>query len=256
MQTGWIPSTPDERDWSWPFAPHDSSSIDLEPPFAVRDQGDVPCCVSCAVVTAMEILSSANDDPRPLSVLYNYYRARSSIGTLEEISIRSGLRAANRFGVCREAAHPASAGLRGPYTRADALREPSWDADSDASRRLLVDVDPSWNTLGYYRLSTIGRAAEWLSVLGRGAPIVFGFSTVGRYREIVAGTTAEIIDAEGDGSGIGHVAVVVGYDAPWFVVRDSQGTGFARHGHWVVHRDAVDGTWVAESWAVAAIENE
>lgn len=67
--------------------------IIIEHDVPVVDQGNiVPCCVSVAVTTCLEVLDQNEDIP--LSFMYNYYWARTSRRSLGVLDIRQGLDAA------------------------------------------------------------------------------------------------------------------------------------------------------------------
>ncbi len=254
LQTGYKLAEFDGRDWAWTLPASTLRGIDLEPPFEVRHQGEVPCCVSCAVVTAMEILRRASQEQQPLSALYNYYHARPRATVLENISIRASLDAARDYGVCWQSAHPPASSHRGPYAWGDALTAPSPQADLVASRVQLVDVDPDWNTLGYYRLNPMSYSSQWRSALSRGTPVVLGFHATQSYLSMEDGSTHELANVAGDSGGGLHAALVVGFDGSWFTIRDCRGSEFAKDGQWLLHEDIAATPWVIESWAIAAIE--
>lgn len=253
--TGWKPSGFDGRDWSWPHRESGQRGIDLRPSSPVRDQAEVPCCVSCAVVTAMEIIGRANERQEPRSPLFNYYKTRRGSDVLDPISIRAALRSAERHGVCPEALYPAGNGPSGPFASPDALARPTGAASRAARKFRLVDVDPDWNTLGYYKLGAGGLASKWRSALSRGVAIVVGFYATEAYQAILRGESTSISDVSVDRGDDGHAVAVIGFDGSWFTVRDSRGASLGDSGHWSVHERVLQRGWAAESWAVAALEN-
>ncbi len=131
---------------------------------------------------------------------------------------------------------------------------PDAAADYDALDYRLVDIDPNWNTLGYYTLDGGDTASNWRSALGRGIGIVAGFYVTPAYEAITRREATTLTDASVGDRRDGHVVAVVGFDRDWFTIRDSLGADVGESGHWLVHERVVQHRWVAESWAVAALE--
>jgi len=64
--------------------------VALRDTFPLRQQNHIPCCVSAAVISAIEIYDQQRPPATMLSVLYNYYKARHG-GTPRDIEMRSAL---------------------------------------------------------------------------------------------------------------------------------------------------------------------
>lgn len=251
--TGWHSSGFDSRDFAWVGATSASADAELDVPYGPRNQGGANCCIAIALVTAMEILDARRGGSRALSPLFNYYYSRASPRYTGSVSIRESLSCASELGVCEDREHRSENGMVGPYTRTDALRAPSVAARASAERNKVLAEDPDRNTLGYYTLDGPGRAESWRQALLAGSPIIFGFYATESYWQLQNGGSAEVRSVDQDRGASGHAAAVVGFENDWFRVRDSRGLDFANRGEWRLHADVVARSWVAESWAVAAI---
>src|SRR5437868_2689388 len=104
-------------------------TISLHAP--VLQQGDVPCCVSIAITTAMEML---NGTPQ-LSPLFNFYVARADPTVLVDITIEEGLVAASNPGVSSLALHDV------PLTAAGAGQAPTTDALENAPAQRIDNIE-------------------------------------------------------------------------------------------------------------------
>lgn len=250
---GWRPSRFDGRDLRWANRTTFGTANRVVIPFGPRDQGDANCCVAIALVSAMESLDAQNDNCEQLSPLFNYFLSRSSSDYTGGVPIRDALDSAVRDGICASSQHEGESGPEGPYTRADALRKPAAAAYQSASDYRLLSQDEDGDQRSYYSLEGPGRVGAWKSALDEGSPVIFGFYTTQSYDRLRMGPPFEVRDVSSDWGGSGHAVLAFGYEGNWFHVLDCRGTEFADAGRWRLHEDAVAGSWVQDSWAVAAI---
>ena len=220
----------------------------LDHPFAVRDQGEVPCCVSCAVVVCMEVLDAQHPPQTELSPLFHYYVTRPRPDRLVDLTIREGLGGAVTQGVCEKALHPFE------FNRQDAMQPPSNAAQSDGLSRRLVARDPVTNRPAYYSLPDGNRVPAWVAALSRGMPLIVGFWLTANYWDL--SPSRNVLDgSSSDTSDSGHAVAVLGVDEDreMFMVKDSRGAEFADQGHWWLPYRLVETRLVAEAWAVGRI---
>lgn len=217
----------------------------LPTPRQVLNQNDVPCCVSCALGTAMEII---HPNSPPLAPLFHYYLTRfERRGATPQgfLFLSDALSVLEGQGICRLTLHPH------PFSLTEVERRPSAAALADgrlqslAARPLLF--------LPRRRSLLVGsRAVSIREELRRGHPVILAFRLPVGYRDFIhlrkEWSDPQVV-AE---SGLGHCVVVIGYDDARFALRiqDSQGTGFANGGRWWMDYKVVDSSFVQEAWSL------
>lgn len=242
--TGFLPSGADERDFAF-SAPEPVDAPRVLPVPFVRDQGDVPCCVSIAVATCMEILDAREGAVRRLAPLFNYYVTRSGAAALEFVEPREALKQATRYGIASAAAHPDPARC----TDVDARREPSDEAYEDARQQRILLTPNLMRTIWYERLGDSDRVEAWRAALEGGLPVLIGFSPAAGYWTETARTGR--LTGRGIGGSDGHAAVVVGTFRSTFVVQDSRGRSFGRDGQWLLPFALAEE--VVEAWVIRKV---
>jgi hypothetical protein len=248
---GWRPSKFDGRDAIFDLtraARGGDASVALLP--IVRppwDQGRVPCCVSIAVATCMEILDARTAGVTLLAPLFNYFLARSDRTALADIEIRDGIKSAVSFGISALPLHPA------PMTPAGAAVPPSREAVADASLRRLVGFDPRRNRFAYWAVPDPSSPEAWRAAISSGFPIVFGFWMTAAYLAL-SGTDVHGPVAGLSSIGKGHACVVVGYSDSMhggaLLVRDSRGGSFGDRGMWWFPYPLLASGVVREAWVI------
>lgn len=248
-RSGWAPSPFDGRDLLYsPASLRDlpTNGVMLEHRFPARDQGDVPCCVSAAVTVAMEAIDERLGDASELSVLFNYYHARTSPHHLGNLNLRDGLNAAAIRGICRRALHDH------PFTREGAQTAPTVAALTDAENRRIADHGPPHFPPRYQELQQPEQPQSWRSSLAAGWPVVMGFWVTAAYWRLSAG---EIVHPE-PGSGHardGHAVAVLGCSETGLLCKDSRGPGFGDDGTWWFPYSLLGHGLIHEAWMVQAI---
>lgn len=235
-RSGYRPSPYDGRDFIYQATGTGGGTIKMLGRPTLRDQGQLACCVSMALVAAMEIVAGDNV---ALSPLYHWYGARRDPHSLGAITLRTGLDAAAEDGVCRHPLHDP------PPTAEGARLEPSEAADSDAKQRAVAGFDPIFERFRYYRLDGTDRVQAWKEALYDGLPVLIGFWTDDTYWD---GRGMPIIPT--GPSYEAHAAVVIGFSDlhQQFTVLDSRGTRLTPDGEWQLSYDAARSGAVVESW--------
>jgi hypothetical protein len=252
---GWKPSTFDGRDYE--FIPRvlaiegdpAATTVRLRDPFPSRAQGDVvQCCVSAAVVSAMEVLDEQTPAATRLSMMFHYYVARSDPRYLSPLTLRQGLEAAVNRGVCAAEFHDP------PVTREGARIKPTPEAIEAAKARRIVGYDPVKRRLEYYRLPDTSRVESWRAALAAGYPIIVGFWITAGYLNLATNGN-EHGPLQNEPSTTGHAVTVQGYEdtRARFLVKDSRGVEFAEGGRWWLPYHLLDGRLVDEAWAIRKI---
>ena len=253
--SGWKPSSFDGRDLR--FDPLLDTGpvpgkITLPHPFRPRDQGTiVPCCVSIAIATAMEIL----DRSRPqtaLSALFHYYTARSAPGRLGLIDFRTGLQEAVMTGICKAQLHAPA------FDEAGAMKRPSEPAYKDAERQRLAGFDPGTRRMQYEVVDDADIVNGCRRALASEFPVLIGFWLTSAYGALSSAGPVHGSPPE-EPSSQGHAVVAVGYDDARGAVRikDSRGDGFADRGAWWLPYDLLTTRLVHEAWVLRKLtQNE
>ncbi len=195
-------------------------------PHIVRDQGEVPCCVSCSLTGAMEILHGNWPELAPL---FHYYTATKegvtdSQGNME---IAKGYRILMNNGICSRSLHPYP-------IREDHIRTvPSANAVKDANRRRLFKYQVIYGIKG---------GGEMRDRLRMGFPVVIGFRRPLSFPRGVLNSNNEWKDPEALGSSFsGHCVLVTGYnDVKGFRIYDSEGAEKYDHGGWWMSYEVVN----------------
>jgi C1A family cysteine protease len=126
----------------------------------VYDQGNIGSCVGHgteeAFAYAIDYVFSRYDGQKPAdySRLFQYYNARQQKDQDSGAFIRDGIKAAAKYGICKEELWP--------YDTAKWAVEPPKAAYDDAANRKAIE---------YYRIETIGDAIDCIA---QGFPVVFG----------------------------------------------------------------------------------
>ncbi|WP_143195563.1 C1 family peptidase [Archangium sp. Cb G35] len=212
-------------------------------PFLPYDQGDVPCCVSMAIVGAMESLLLAAGNPVQLSPLHHYWHARPLPPAITLVDPRHGLQVARTIGVAPLAVHLPAIDPYLPLTPVVAAERPSSTVDfAAASFRLQV---LPWQ---YLRVPPGQQARRWKAALARGVPVMVGLDIPPGYERLFDG---EDVLQPGMGPAVDkHVVLVVGWSQGTFLVRDSRGDRIGKAGHWWLPERLADSSLVVESWVI------
>jgi len=226
------------RGWSYP-----SGDLRVAQPFPPYDQGEVPCCVSMALVGAIETLLLVAGNPVQLSPLHHYWHARPMPPVITLVDPRHGLQVARTIGVAPLAVHLPALNPYLPLASALADVRPLPAVDV-AAAPFRLRVLP-WQ---YLRVPLGQRARRWKAALARGVPVMVGLDIPPGYKRLFAG---ENILQPGLGPAVDrHVVLVVGWSQDMFLVRDSRGNRIGDAGHWWLPQRLADSSLVVESWVI------
>ncbi|MDJ0838122.1 MAG: hypothetical protein QNK37_16520 [Acidobacteriota bacterium] len=233
-RTGAIPSAFDGRDWLFETndlsgSNEDALTVEISNPWDVPDQKNIPCCVSMAIVSAMEALDQLSPPAEQLSPLFHYYTCRNGNSDLSDLSLHLGLKKAIRPGICPLIHH------NPPYSISGARRRPSPNAFDAARSRGIDGFNPITHRFGYRRMPDPSDAERWCLALRRGQPIVFGFYLSSAYRPIWDGHSDTHGHVNGiPSNGILHAVAALGYDQgrSAIKIRDSRGPSIGDFGYW------------------------
>jgi hypothetical protein len=215
-------------------------------PRGVVDQKEVPCCVSCALAAAMEML----DQNWPvLSPLFHYYVTRyDNHGANSDgfLILDNGLGTLARQGICSKKHHDPS------FTIEEVNQTPpSQEAYRDAETRNLKPLGPRHR----YLRCTAGSHVVWIrDQLEQGHPIVIGLRLLDTYPDSFLNDAFEWKDPEPPGISLcgGHCVVVLGYDdsREALHIQDSRGTRMFDGGRWWMGYEVVDSHIVSEVYSL------
>jgi hypothetical protein len=223
-QSGWYPS-----------------EFFLTAPSVVANQADIPCCVSCAISTCLEIL---NPTWEQLAPLFHFYMFNSSVqgGTVEhfeDMTITQGLNVLASRGLCLYRYYPV------PFSEAGAKTPPNDTAMRDAFSRAMP-YDNNREVGAFAGLSDNNRVSEWKTALLGNRPIIVGFYMTDQY-----GPKMDRLRGDPD-PGRPHAVPILGYREVErsFLVQDSQGMEFAHGGQWWLPYDIAESTTVEQAYVV------
>lgn len=186
-------------------------------PRTVLDQCSLPCCVSCALAGAMEIL---NPTWQPLGALFHYHVTRYDdfgADTKGFLLFDKALLTLSAKGICKESLHQQQ------FTDAGATTRPSNTAYSDAvARRLPRHLQRP----RYRRIVGASRALSICEELRKEHPVLVGFSLPNGYPRRFLDSNHEWLEpTKPSPSTSNHCALVRGYDDAKgaLLIQDSRG---------------------------------
>ena len=215
-----------------------------------QDQGDVPCCVSAALVTCMEALDERDGLRTDLSVLFHYYLAAKPKpqGNLPGMELSTGLSVAVSSGICPATLHPAE------ITDRNARKSPSNEALEAARKHCLaIPYDRPRNRWGYRNLDTTTRVRDWRAALQGGMPILLVFYMTDAYDELFNGKVVHGRPGAGKYNHR-HAVAVLAYDAAdggVFHVKDSRGERIGDKGYWRLPAALVQGRTADQTFTIS-----
>lgn len=223
-QSGWYPS-----------------ELILTPPRAIVDQGDIPCCVSCAIATCVEILNPTLEQLAPLFHFYmfNSMQHGGPPESFEGMTLGDGLNVLATYGVCLRRYYPT------PYTKDGAKTPPDEQAVADARVRSMP-FDNNREVGSFTLLSDDNRVNEWKRTLLGNRPILIGLYQTDQYGCKMARLQGNLNPAQP------HAVAVFGYreSERSFIVQDSKGSEFAIGGQWWLPYNMVESSVVEQAYAV------
>jgi len=187
----------------------------------VHEQGDVNCCFSCALASAVE---AGDVSVPPLAPLFHFHLAGGERVVNQGLTLAEARRTLLMSGICAHSEHAF------PISPATVGRVPS-----DAARRdglLHRPMDAAAGSLLWKPLPIFLTERSWKRCLSAGFPIVIGLRPNSAYLALDASQpTLQTTAGVGE---VSHAAVVIGFrdTAAAFVVQDSRGVTFGVEGQW------------------------
>ena len=235
---GYIKDGVDKRDLSLPKVSRAISlpkSVDLRPKMPpVYDQGQLGSCTANAIGAAFhfdELLEGLS--PTTPSRLFIYYNERAIEGTINQDAgalIRDGAKVVNKLGVCPEASWP--------YIEA----------------KFAIKPNPSCYVDGLKHQATIYQRvvqteSDLQGCLATGFPFVFGFDVYPYFEsEAMAKDGVLKMPKKGETSVGGHAVLCVGYNAKYFIVRNSWGNTWGVGGYFYMPYAYMLSKMVSDIW--------
>jgi hypothetical protein len=215
-------------------------------PHSVVNQGKLPCCVSCAISVAMEVI---HPEWPSLAPLFHYYVTRYDNGGADPdgfLVLDSAIATLTDQGICRLNLHPL------PYTIDAAAKKPSPEAYADGLNRRLLRKGFFFQ---YEQCLETSRVAWIRERLRKNFPVVVGLRLPNSYPDKFLDNTFSWQDPEPSrfSPGSGHCVVVLGYDDLRYALRiqDSLGKGRFDGGCWWLGYRVVDSSMVQEVYSLA-----
>ena len=262
QRSGWKASSFDSRDLIFKDAGYDQTlqKYFLNHLIEPRNQGwgtaNVPCCVSCAITAAMEIVDVKIGSVTEMSELFHYFVARNSKYRLSAIDFRQGFKTVINHGIAPREYHPYPVSRATPMKREDALISPSSDAIK-AAKNYRIAYDIVRRTFKYRTISNYNRIEFWKTAIQRQNPVIFGFWMTEAYSNIKPENPYHGV-IEGMKASDGHAALAIGYDEQIksFLIKDSRGASFGKEGSWWLNYLLVETDFVNESWVIEGITTD
>jgi hypothetical protein len=212
-------------------------------PRRVVDQGELECCVSCALGAAMEVLNATWP---ALAPLFHYYTTRYEQGGADQdgsLYLNNALDSLAKIGICRGDLHNV------PFTTAGATTKPVPAAYDDAKGRALTRRGLRSRFAACSSSSVVSWARDQLK---RGCPIVLGFRLPVTYPKTFLNSRFEWLDPDLPMSDSGHVVLVVGYSDLRQALRifDSRGPQKFDEGRWWMGYRVADSVAVREAYCL------
>jgi hypothetical protein len=211
---------------------------------SVINQKDLPCCVSCALTSAMEVMDTS--DP-VLSPLFHYYVTRYDNGGANAdgfLNLDDGLDTLTNEGICSRALHSP------PFTLAGAATKPSAEAYADALTRALGRRGVR---LRYTPLGGTSMVVAIREELAQNRPVVIGIQLPMGYPASFVNSRFEWLDpANPPLSQSGHCVLAVGYNdlRTCLHIQDSRGNALFENGLWWMGYRVVDSAVVQEAYSL------
>ncbi|WP_083345367.1 hypothetical protein [Terriglobus roseus] len=207
------------------------------------DQGNLPCCVSCALAGGMEAIDASIAS---FSAMFHYHVSRYDNGAGDGagfIGIDDGFNTLRAQGICSSILHPA------PYTIAGTQMVPSAAAYTDAFNR-------AWIRSAHYDSPSGPSRAAWArEELKQDRPIVLGFELPAAYPSHFLDLNLEWLSpSSSPPGGTGHCVVAIGYDdvRRCLHIQDWRGDSAFDEGRWWMGYSVVDSSIVREMYSLFA----
>lgn len=244
---GWIPDTPDHRDFKYVPPRHLAevipSHVDLRSHMpAVYDQGDLGSCTAQSIAADLEYAMVRQGKPQwTPSRLFIYYNERVIENTVREDSgamLRDGIKAVVRWGFCPESDWV--------YDIPKFAKKPPRVAYKNAAANKVSQ---------YARISQ--NVNDMRSCLAGGDSFFFGFSVYSSFDNgPVAQTGVMTMPRRLEKMLGGHAVLAVGYDDAkrHFIVRNSWGTKWGEKGYFYMPYDFITNPDYADDfWTVTYV---
>jgi hypothetical protein len=205
--------------------------------FDCYDQGNLGSCTANATAGAIQFLDSSI----MISRLYNYYYARSSIGTVSSDSgayVSDAARVTSSKGIPRESTWP--------YVISKFTQKPPTAADLEAVSRKATGVSSISNTISSMK-----------SAIASGVPVIIGFEVYTSFFNTSCMTTGVIpMPSRGETLEGGHCVVFWGYDdvESHFIVRNSWNTDCGDNGYFYMSYEYTT-AYAWDPWVISGIAN-
>jgi hypothetical protein len=208
------------------------------------DQKDLPCCVSCALSSAMETMNSGGPE---LSPLFHYYVTRydnSGANADGYLYLDNGLETLTSEGICQRDLHSP------PFTLAGEATRPSAEAYADALTRAL---GRQGMRVRYRSVDGPSRTSVIREELAQDHPVVIGIQLPMGYPTSFLNPRFEWLDPENPPRSLsGHCVLAVGYNdgRTSIHIQDSHGSDAFDRGLWWMGYRVVDSSVVQEAYSL------
>jgi len=215
----------------------------LTPPSVIVDQQDIPCCVSCAIATCVEILNPGCEQLSPLFhyFMFNSTQYRGQPESFGGMTLGDGLNVLSEYGICIHRYYSVS------FTKQGVQTPPDETAIADALARRMP-FDNNREVGSYVSLSDNDRVNEWKKALLGNRPILIGFFETDQYDSGMSHLQGNLNPDKP------HAVAVLGYceSECSFLVQDSQGGrfNFKNKSQWWLPYNMVESVVVEQAYVI------
>lgn len=243
---GWIPSLPDQRDFTLqlnePLAAKLPASVDLRPKMpAVYDQGQLGSCTAngsgAAYQYAKTQAGGADYVPSRLFIYYNSRAIEGSVGSDSGAMVRDALKS-----VATKGAPPET---DWPYDINVFATKPPEVAYNDGA----IDIVTEYKAVSQDHTNI-------RTALADGDPVVMGFSVYESFESAAVAASGKVpLPKSSEQLLGGHCVLIVGYDKTGYIVRNSWGASWGMKGYFHVPFDYFENSQLASDfWVIQAVK--
>jgi len=258
---GWVRDLPDPRDriYSAPLGTLQAlpPAVDLQPEFAIYDQGQMGSCTANALAGAVQYDRLKNNQPPDFvpSRLFIYYNERVIEGDPANdggAQLRDGIKTLQQQGVCPETEWPyvdtPAPYEGGPFPPGSrAATHPPQNCYDDAIQHVIVN---------YQRLNQ--NLSQLQGCLAAGFPFAFGFTVFDGWYDQDPHPAVIPVPSQTDASVGGHAVLCVGYDnsTSLFKIRNSWGPAEGDKGYFYMpYAYVTEPTLANDLWVINAVNH-
>jgi hypothetical protein len=223
--------------------PTSASSYQLRKARGIINQHDLPCCVSSALSSSMEVLNSGWPQLAPL---FHYYVTRHEWGGADSqgfLNLKTSLKTLDKVGICKYDSHPIA------FDEAGSRTKPTPEAYADALTRAFGLIGEAKR----FRVADGLSRSVWVrQQLRQDRAVIIGFQLPTGYPNKFLNSNFEWLNANVTFAGIGHCVLICGYNdlRQALCIQDCRGVSEFNKGYWWMGYLVADSEAVQEAYSL------